>query len=263
MRKFLLLVVLFLVPPVLMAQGTVKVTSAYGPAEWKSVSGAAFRPVNASTTLLSVGDQVRTGAEASVTLELPDGSYMVVSENSTLAIRQFWGSDLRNLVDLLVGKVRFFIQRIGGKPNPYRVNTPTALIAVRGTTFEVIVDDAPFTEVRCFEGRVAVEAVGLPDREVILDEGRKTLVRPGEYPLPPVRIEDQIARSKVIRVVRKNAKDAEPVAVGAPSLDSVLRDNDRRQKGLDRFEIPRTRDVNNPTPEIRRGKPSLRYPENQ
>ena len=138
MRKVLLVVVvafLFL-PSALLAQGTVKVSSVYGPVLWKSVTSQTFTPLTASTQAVQVGDELKTGPGGTVMLELADGSYMVVSENSTLKIQDFWGANLRSLVNVMLGKVRFYIQRLGGKPNPYRVTTPTALIAVRGTIFE-------------------------------------------------------------------------------------------------------------------------------
>src|SRR5207244_9180784 len=177
------------------------------------------------------GDEIRTGPDAQLILEVPDGSYMVVSENSKLVVEDFWGGDLRSLMNLMVGKVRFYIQRLGGRPNPYRVTTPTALIAVRGTTFEVSVDEAQFAEVRCLEGRVAVETVGLPDREVILEAGRKTLVRPGEYPLPPVSNDAELIRNRVIHLVKKNVTDSN--GNGAPSADILANDNDRRNRPSD------------------------------
>jgi ferric-dicitrate binding protein FerR (iron transport regulator) len=202
-----------------------------------------------------VGDEVRTGPDAQLILEVPDGSYMVVSENSKLIVEDFWSGDLRSLMNLMVGKVRFYVQRLGGRPNPYRVTTPTALIAVRGTTFDVIVDEAQIAEVRCLEGRVAVETVGLPNREVILEPGRKTLVRPGEYPLPPVSNDAELIRSRVIRLVKKNVPDTN--ANGTPSIDVLAQDNDRRNRPAD----PLRAGTSTTTTNTDRGKPTLNFPQ--
>ena len=150
MRKYLFIVALALVPSVALAQGPVQVTSSHGPVEYEFASGARLLPVDSKLPSLDIGDKIRTGAGAQLTLGLPDGSYIVVSENTTLEIEKFWGSEVRNLMKVMLGRVRFFIQRLGGRPNPYRVNTPTALIAVRGTTFEVIAGPLS-TEVRCFD----------------------------------------------------------------------------------------------------------------
>src|SRR5438105_14187943 len=206
MRKTLLLTLLLLLPSAVWAQVGLKVSSIAGNVEWRAANGKAFRPLTTSQPV-QAGDEVRTGSGAQLILEVPDGSYMVVSENSKLVVEDFWSGNLRSLMNLMAGKVRFYIQRFGGRPNPYRVTTPTALIAVRGTTFEVTVDESQIAEVRCLEGRVAVESVGLPNREVILEPGRKTLVRPAEYPLPPVSNDAELIKNRVIHLVRTNVPE--------------------------------------------------------
>jgi ferric-dicitrate binding protein FerR (iron transport regulator) len=253
MKKASLVLLLLLLPSILVAQGTVRVSSMYGPVEWRGVSSGAFVAMPPSMQAVGVGDEIRTGPGGTLMLELPDGSYMVVSENSTLQIQEAWGSNLNNLVNVFFGKVRFYIQKLGGRTTPYHVGTPTALIAVRGTTFEVIVDEAQFTEIHCLEGRVAVETVGLPDREVILEPGRKTLVRPGEYPLTPVAIEEALARNRVLRVVKKSP--AESNTGTAPSLDVLVRDNDRRNRAIG-IDVP----LSQTNGEVQRSKPALTYP---
>jgi hypothetical protein len=253
MKKVLPVVLLLLLPAAVFAQGTLRVSSVTGPVQWRAVSNKSLVAL-ASGQNVQVGDEVRTGPGAQLILEVPDGSYMVVSENSKLVVDDFWSGNLRSLVNLMVGKVRFYVQRIGGRPNPYRVTTPTALIAVRGTTFEVTIDDAQFAEVRCLEGRVAVETVGLPDREVILEPGRKTLVRPGEYPLPPVSNEAELIRNRVIHLVKKNVPDSN--SNGAPSADILANDNDRRNRPSDPLSAPNSRTTGNTD----RGKPTLNFP---
>src|SRR6266480_4346674 len=230
MRKVLLTTLLLVLPSGLWAQAALRVSSAVGPAEWRPVSAKLFKPL-APAQAVQAGDEVRTGAGAQLILEVPDGSYMVISENSKLIVEDFWSGNLRSLVNLMVGKVRFYVQRLGGKPNPYRVTTPTALIAVRGTTFEVTIDETQAAEIRCLEGRVAVESVGLSEREVILESGRKTLVRPGEYPLPPVNSDEALVRNRVIRLVKKTVPDANSNAI--PSAEILARDNDRRNRASD------------------------------
>ena len=255
MRKVIpgLMLLILLVPAALFAQGTLRVSSLYGPVEWKAVSSATFTPLAASTQAVQIGDELKTGPGGTVMLELPDGSYMVVSENTTLMIQDYWSGNLRSLVNVMMGKVRFYIQRLGGRPNPYRVMTPTALIAVRGTTFDVAMDEAQVVEVRCLEGQVAVETVGLSDREVILEPGRKTLVRPGEYPLTPVANDQALETHRVIHLVKKSAPPTN--AKGTPSVDVLVRDNDRNNRAADPLRAPASRT----TEKGERAKPTLNY----
>jgi hypothetical protein len=201
-----------------------------GPVEWRAASSRTF--VALTNQPVHAGDELRTGSGASVILTAPDGSYMVVSEGSNLIVDDFWGGNFKSIMNLMLGQVRFYIQRLGGRPSPYSVRTPSALIAVRGTTFDVLVDDAQLSEVRCLEGRVTVENIGLSDREVILEPGFKTLVRPGEVPLTPVRNEAELNRNRVVRMQKKNIPDVDEN--GVPTIGIQAGDNnDRRNRPLD------------------------------
>jgi hypothetical protein len=228
MRKILIMCIVLLAPSAVFAQGLLRVSSVQPQVEWRAASNRTFVPL--TNQAVQVGDEIRTGPGGSVILTLPDHSYMVVSENSQLVIEDFWSGNIRSMVNLMLGHVRFYIQRLGGRPNPYAVRTPTALIAVRGTIFEVFVDDAQFAEVRCLDGRVTVESIALSDREVILEPGFKTLVRPGEAPLRPVRNEDEL-RNRIVHVKQKNVPDSN--VNGIPSIDILPRDNDRRNRTTD------------------------------
>ena len=63
-----------------------------------------------------------------------------------------------------MGKVRVHIEkRFGGKPNPNKIHTPTAVISVRGTTYWVeMEDEGNTTLVRVDEGIVDVQHVLMP-----------------------------------------------------------------------------------------------------
>jgi hypothetical protein len=102
---------------------------------------------------------------------------------------------------------------------------------------------------------VTVESAGLSDREVILDEGRKTLVRPGEYPLTPVNNDEALLRNRVIRVVKKGPVEVDGKNV--PSMDVLVRDNDRLNRQSDPLQGPASRMNTN----VERAKPTLNFPE--
>lgn len=96
--------------------------------------------------VLNVGDSVQarqvivTGPDGYAVFQVSDGSTFQVYPNSNVVFRKNppnWG----DLLDLLAGRVRIHIQKLGEKPNPNRVLTPTAVISVRGTTFDVSVND--------------------------------------------------------------------------------------------------------------------------
>src|SRR5262249_14153072 len=64
--------------------------------------------------------------------------------------------------------------------NPYRVNSPTASILVRGTEFGVAVESSSDTRVVVYEGLVEVESLSDPRRRALVAPGRGALVRPNE-----------------------------------------------------------------------------------
>src|SRR6185503_15860974 len=95
---------------------------------------------------LSPGDSVQvtqmivTGPDGHAVLQVSDGSTIEVYPNSRFIFRHNPGN-WRDLIDRLVGKVRVHIEHLGTTPNPNRVITPVAVISVRGTTFDVTVND--------------------------------------------------------------------------------------------------------------------------
>ncbi|HYX40739.1 MAG TPA: FecR family protein, partial [Pyrinomonadaceae bacterium] len=103
---------------------------------------------------LLAGDVIKTLKGGRLVLGLTDGSQAIISELTTVEITDLSKSP-RTIFNLLRGKTRIKIEKVGGRPNPYRVNTPTAVVAVRGTLFDVLVTSKE-TQVFVHEGEVAV-----------------------------------------------------------------------------------------------------------
>jgi hypothetical protein len=234
MKKFLPVVMfLLLAPTAAWSQGTV--SSLYGKVEIRPAGAKAFKALTATAAQVQVGDQIRTSAGASVVLTLPDTSYMVVHENSDLVIRDFWSGGARSVVNVLLGRVRFYVEKLGGRPNPYRVETPTALIAVRGTTFDVA-HDGQNTEVLCVDGQVAVETLGIPNREVVLDPGFRTLVVAGQPPITPIAKNEPLP-NRTLHVVKVGPENVVK-GLDSKALEQIARDNDRANRPTDRNKAP-------------------------
>jgi hypothetical protein len=110
---------------------------------------------------LKVGDvvgprqQIVTGHDGYALFEVNDGSTFVVYPNSKAVFRDTY--NWQELIDVWIGRVKVHVQRWGGLPNPTRVHTPTAVISVRGTTFDITVDSDETTLVAVEEGSVAVK----------------------------------------------------------------------------------------------------------
>jgi len=128
---------------------------------------------------LSVGDSVQvrdliiTGVDGHALLQVSDGSTFEVFPNSRVVFRKN-PPNWRDFLDVLVGRVRVHIEHLGNQPNPNRVLTPTAVISVRGTTFDISVDDDDETTlVEVEDGQVEVQHALLP-------RGNSKVLNPGE-----------------------------------------------------------------------------------
>jgi hypothetical protein len=131
--------------------------------------------------ILNPGDRIDTRGGGRVVIDLSDGSMVVVSPESVVTLKDYRAAgSLRELFDITLGVVRVRINHFGGKPNPYRMNSPTASIAVRGTEFSIEVDAEGSTQVVVFEGAVEVVSLTDPDRKVLIEAGRGVLVQAGQ-----------------------------------------------------------------------------------
>jgi FecR protein len=131
--------------------------------------------------ILNPGDRIDTRGGGRVVIDLSDGSMVVVSPESIVTLKDYRAAaSLRELFGIALGMVRVKINHFAGKPNPYRMNSPTASIAVRGTEFSIEVDAEGATQVIVFEGAVEVVSLTDSDRRVLIEAGRGVLVQGGQ-----------------------------------------------------------------------------------
>ena len=131
---------------------------------------------------LNIGDLIQpaqvvvTGADGYGVFQIADGSKFEVFPNSHVVFRENRG-DWRDLLEVWLGKVRVQIEHFGGLPNNNKVRTPTAVISVRGTIFDVEVEDQDATTlVTDEEGSVAVQHALRPGDPKILNPGESVRV---------------------------------------------------------------------------------------
>jgi len=91
-----------------------------------------------------------------------------------------------NAIEILLGRVRAYIRkRTGGAP-PFQMGTPSAVIAVRGTRFDVEVNRHGVSEVDVFDGLVEVASATVSGPSVLVRPGFSTRVGMGALPETPV-----------------------------------------------------------------------------
>jgi hypothetical protein len=133
-----------------------------GAAKLLSFTGQISLLRDNTTWALNVGNLVMpeqvivTGDEGYGVFQVADGSKFEVFPKSHVVFRANRG-DWKDMLEVWLGKVRVQIEHPGGLPNHNKVWTPSAVISVRGTIFDVEVEDQDGTTlVLDEEGQVEV-----------------------------------------------------------------------------------------------------------
>jgi hypothetical protein len=134
--------------------------------------------------------------EGRLLLKLSDGSDVLVRAHTKLLLKQPEASGWKYF-QLMLGRIRTQIQkRTGGSP-AFQIGTPSAVISVRGTKFDVEVDRRGFTEVDVDEGVVELEAVTGRGESVLITAGfssRVGMETGPEVPRPTQDLRPQLDR---------------------------------------------------------------------
>lgn len=117
-------------------------------------------------------------------LKLSDGSEVLVRPHTRVVIKEPDNSAWRYL-QLLLGRIRTQVQKhLGGTPS-FQIGTPSAVISVRGTQFDVEVDRRGFTEVDVHEGVVELESFNGRGESVMIRAGFSSRVSMDSAPETP------------------------------------------------------------------------------
>jgi hypothetical protein len=143
----------------------------------------------ADGAVLYVGSTVRTSAGARAVITLFEGSTIELEPASDIMIEEATTRSSSTIVQLAqsVGRSWHVVTHLTTADSRYEVRTPAATASVRGTAFEVAVDNGPSgptTTVTTSEGRVATaDAAG--SSEVLVTADQTTTVRANTAPEPP------------------------------------------------------------------------------
>jgi hypothetical protein len=139
--------------------------------------------------VLYVGSTVRTSGDARAVITLFEGSTVELEPASDIMIEEAsmrGGSTIVQLAQSL-GRSWHVVTHLTTADSRYEVRTPAATASVRGTSFEVAVDNGlggPTTTVTTTEGRVAT-ADAAASSEVLVSAGQTTTVHLNSAPEPP------------------------------------------------------------------------------
>ncbi|MFZ5595066.1 MAG: FecR domain-containing protein [Pseudomonadota bacterium] len=162
---------------ILRVQGNVEILPAGGGAP---VSAEAGR-------MLSTGDQIRTKADSNLTLRFADGSRLMITEGSRLALEEMMAYGQSGVMNIRTrldkGGIDTQVTPLKGPAARYDVITPAIAVGVRGTDFRVSVDeDTKTSRSEVVEGAVAAEGGGA---RLPVPAGFGTLAEAGKPPIAP------------------------------------------------------------------------------
>jgi hypothetical protein len=82
-----------------------------------------------------------TGADSYARFQISDGSTFECVREFQSGLPSDAGPIRQHLLNVFIGRVKVFIQHLPGVANPNNVTSPTAVVSVRGTIFDVSVED--------------------------------------------------------------------------------------------------------------------------
>lgn len=153
---------------------------------------------------VGIGDELVTNAQSEAVIQSADGSTVHIYPDSRVIYSEH-ADGISDFLHLFFGSIKVHIEKLSGRPNPHSMTTPTAVIAVRGTTFSVFVDDTDATLVAVDEGIVAVANRRSPSDEVLLRPGQRTTVRAGQRPSRAQAFRGRSERADMMPGQRGNA----------------------------------------------------------
>ena len=139
-------------------------------------------------------------------LKLADGSDILVRAHTKIVLKQPETNAWRYL-QVLVGRIHNEIRKhLGGTP-PLQIGTPSAVISVRGTKFDVEVDRRGNTEVDVEEGVVELDSLARAGESVVLTAGFSSRVGMETGPESPRPTHD--LRPELDRPRHNDGKDSQ------------------------------------------------------
>ncbi len=203
-----------------------------GAAAWHSLK---------SSVPLREGTRIRTGAGATCEVLAGDGTFINLYENSETVMETLrFDADTREYgFNFIKGRILWLAAKIKRKASRFKVRTPSAVCAVRGTDFSIAVSSA-VSDIGLFEGQLDIQSNG---RETVLSAGSEAMAGPDSDVTVSPRFSALMKAEK--RRYLKLKKYAENIrskmAVRDGFIDEFLQN---RQKKLQDLEIRRLEKLN-------------------
>ncbi len=163
------------------------VTFVIGEVEVQSSQQTSWQKVTLNAGIKE-GDRIKTALNSRVELEMPDGTQMKINENTIFDVNEIKtpeeDQEDKQSFTVWAGNIWAKFTKLVTTRQERRIESPSAVVAIRGTTIEIQVDQNQETRVRVEEGTVVVtskDAAG----EVTVNSNQETFVARGRVPSEP------------------------------------------------------------------------------
>jgi hypothetical protein len=137
---------------------------------------------------LAVGDTITTGSDGSAKLTFFEGSVMEIKANSEILINELSTASTGSTSVSLMEQVGSTVNRVAklvDSASKYEVETPAAVAVVRGTVYDMLVQQNGTTTLKSEEGSVSFTAA---EQTVIVNAGFQSTAAVGGKPSTPIAI---------------------------------------------------------------------------
>ena len=196
--------------------------------------------------ILHTGDQVKILPLSKMELILDNCSVIRLTENTLLHLEKMERQEKRSLkrFTLSIGRLWTKVTRLISSSSSYNIHTPTAISAVYGTTYDLLVDGQGTTQLRVFEGRVGVYNPFVT-RTPGTEESPEFFGVPREVPGPqPVPGPHEVSREEWTRIIVSQYQMVTLSKTTSPKTFSFTPKEAANENWV-RWNIERDRDIEN------------------
>lgn len=215
---------LFLIPalPVLAASEETRIITLSGNVEARTTPAGQWAPAAVNMEIPD-GGAVRSGADGSALLLMPNKTRIWIKESSSLELEQ--RQTLSSRLALLFGKIKVRVPHLLRKEK-FEIRTPTAVCAVRGTELTVDTNEAGALVVNVMYGEVKLHFVVPPEKGS------------SDFYIPQGRSMSQAEKGKLVQLVLMSHKqEVEALENWSPGLTPEERRKDMKAKANDKALI--------------------------
>ncbi len=134
------------------------------------------------------GDRIKTYLNSRIELRMPDGTVVKVNENTVFDVTEIKtaAADKEDKMrfTLWAGNIWAKFTKLVSSRQSRQIESPSAVVAIRGTILDMNVDANQRTRIHVIEGRVAVRSKGVAG-EVMVGANQESTVDKGKAPTPP------------------------------------------------------------------------------